>query len=475
MASTQQTNAPAQISSPSTDLDPAIWSGLPNEILFLIITESNAATQKSWACTCSAFSTHACSKIWHTVRLHGIDLNKYSLRNEPLRYLDEEPGQPLAWDGIIRQLIHNPIRSLRGSRLTEDLPSKPKKGKGKKEPPTWGPPVPGSHVRVLEIDNRIRPAREDALALGLSSLLRWLPYIRALLYDGQLLPQRLSMMATAQNLRKLCIRVTRDVCKRPDGSYPPGSFWLDRTLDFSSLLSLTNLQSLLVGRLKLQEAKSLAEVVSAMKLKFFTTSSRGWIKQDGNRRLYPTVRDSASPLLLFLHYLSNAGGFPATVTSLSLIDEFHTKTSALFQFIYRAITPCEELTHLGAVFRLDVDAARALQDIGLRPFPARHIFADWRHLACDEEVVVKVMERGPSGRLQEKDESTSEIQIKNLANTIDGIVASKENLGAATTAQSQNNSRMSMISLLFVRNAKLPRHKIVVYSSKDVGSRSTPW
>ena len=395
------------------------------------------------------------------MHLFGSDFDTFSLRDRA-----RPPGTELDWNGIIRRLYLNPARSsylTPSSRLSEMLHKKTKKGK-KEAAAAWGPPVPASHVKMLEIDDRFKRAREDSLNMTMGLLLQGLPEIRTLMYDGPLSVLSFSSITNPQFLRRLMIRFTKEIAKRPDGEYPPGSFWVDPTLNFKFLSSLPNLEVLVVGRLRLGEARSLAEILPTLKLKYFQVSTRGWIKCDGNEHTYSTIRGRASPLLLFLHFLTNAGGFPATLTGINLFEEFHTKINALFQFTSRAIMPCKGLMNLRVTFALDNVAFDTLvYRFGLRHYPKRHGLPDWGHLAGEEEVVIRAEDQNPAATFQGSDGPLGEVRIRNLAKTVDDIVAARESLWD-TAIPPEPAARMRIFTMEFVRNTDLPQHQIAVYS-----------
>ena len=59
-------------------MDPMIWSETPQDVLFLIIEQSDRATQIKWSPTCRVFYNYSCPRIWSDLDISPFDVDGYA-------------------------------------------------------------------------------------------------------------------------------------------------------------------------------------------------------------------------------------------------------------------------------------------------------------------------------------------------------------------------------------------------------------
>ena len=275
--------------SKMAELDPGLWSKLPQEILLSIIDKSNKATLVGWSETCQTYHTYAQVRVWE------------------------------------RLLVEYGPRKDRTS-LNLDL---------EKAPPA------GSPVKHITIDFR-DPAEFPTLtkykrsrALSEISLIncRW-PTITSLDFRGPLNGLPWQDIIAFQNLRELKIRMGE--VSRPASPYD--SMCTIRTTDrstmdsrilpstppflrgFERLPNLEWLQSLCVGKLTQGESTALARGIETLKLKSLEVSALDY-SNPWQQELPPAPDtidpyETDSPVLSLLWFICNPDPSRATLESL---------------------------------------------------------------------------------------------------------------------------------------------------------------
>ena len=403
-------------------LDPWIWGRIPDDILFIIISYLDTKSQKQWAQVSQTFYSYACSRIWDTIRLKGSYFDAYVALGER-----KEPMSAVPSDGIIHFLIHNPFRpnpslifgGLRDFRASQDLELMQHLQKSIRIP-LLELPLPSSHVKRLRIDNRALRCRRDSLDSVLPVLLKCFPSLLEFSYDGPLLQTTLTAFLSIQSLERLDIRYSVGEYRLSVASDPTP--WRIAPLNFGVLGSgLRDLRKLVIGRFQQEEARTLAEVVSSLKLEVLVVDCDRCTMGHGKTASY-TLLTSTSPLVVFMQYLSMNGGFPSTLRILRLLDGLHNNSWPVFQLIAKTIQACSRLEEWCVQLITNVAACN---EVGLQPTPTRLELQSWRSFASDEQLEVVVQYRSPSRELRMMglfpDCGTK--PITNLGKTLDDLAA----------------------------------------------------
>jgi len=435
------------------NLDPSIWSGLSTDILLNIISQSDTVSQKQWAHVSRICRSHAYGEIWRTVRISGPSIDNYTSHSVDGQ---TDAQQRNVWAGVVGLLIHAPSRYNAYPDITV--------------PRNDSLPLPSSYVKGLEINNFWHSCQPDALKYCLPSLLEQLPRLERLSYDGVLLPGTLHEMVLVGGLKTLILRINSLAHDMSHGPLPTGfptGIW-DEPLDFGMLMGLSNLQSLVVGRLSGPEAQTLASVVPALRLTDCHISSTGWVANNGGRRSIAVSRTSPSPVTTFLDCLSTKGGFPSTLLRLRLDEMYRTTIFSLFQLVASTIQPCGDLTALKVTFVSDIVTWKILNTMGLRPSPRVIGLQDWQDLLRDEVLNVRTYYRSLSGELRctEPLPGPANGPVKSLARTVDDMIAAQHRFWATPRAH-QAGPRELIATLHFSRNVGLAKHSLTVYPGED--------
>ena len=371
------------------DLDPATWQGLPYDIIFNIINHLDVSNQITWSSVARDFFPYASSKIWAKLRISSADLEAYADRGTIHELLPSKAHFILFL--VNRAFRTNPSLLFNGLRTLDDPLHmyRPAATDNKFINIAQLPaPLPGHYVRSLTFG----PFRGSRLKAPTSTVLyalsKNLPNVEECVVEGRLYTYFFAHVLDFKTLTRLDIRADPRDEIVDNLATNPISFLV---MDFGRLVTLERLTSLKIGCLLLQEAKTLAESVSILKLKTLEIScsrtgydddQRGWIYQP---------KTAKSPLIRFLVEIqystsgtktSEIRGFPRTLEKLLLRDDWHHNIQNLHQNISAAIVPCEDLKTLTVSSLTDSRPARHLRYLPFYGGGMSLGLETWQQLTC---------------------------------------------------------------------------------------------
>ena len=423
------------------ELDPAIWSKAPHDILLKIIEHSDPSTQTSWSCTSRNIFLDASSIIWNSLCLRSSDIKGY---------ISTVSGQrsPNRADGIVHFLLES---AYRRHNLWDHVFAKDRTGgvfiyrpNGVEKYCDYQQLIatlPVSHVKYLEVDHQgfdiAHPiANRNQMDLTLRTLLKRLPKLRSLKYVGPFSDRTLAAIIPVHSLRELQVRNSKVVVEMPTNTSRFFNMrWIDLAQDWSVLADLKGLQSLEVGRLMREEAAGLAQGIAALPLRRLHVSSWGWEYKDWDPST--TVRPSTytSALVMFLDALMEAdlqndhahGGLPSTMVHLVLIDKYYSCIPSLHQLLATAISPCAKLETLSITICVNGRCYENISKMGLPAYNRIIGLGSWQQLSCDEEMTLLHQYRGPSSEILQTNPYPR--PLRNIVKTLDQIVAAAKGSG----------------------------------------------
>ena len=294
-------------------------------------------------------------------------------------------------------------------------------------------PLPGHHVRHLEIDNSRNLCSQHDLESLLPLSLGRLRNLISCTYQGPLSPTILAAIIWVNGLKCLEIRSGNQVLNR---SISQGSLqipWIDRYLDFEVLVTLRNLRILRIGRLMNDEASGLARAVGSLPLEKLELDCWGWQYEEGFNWWIRDLDRLVSPLVSFLSALMRLEptdrrlrrGFPCTMKGVRLYDAYHIRTLHFHRLVANAIVPCKNLEWLGLGIRTTRTCGKILDQLDLPASPRVISLHSWRQLSCEVVLHPLYLYKSPSGEPR----STAPLpepgapQVRNILRTLEEVVA----------------------------------------------------
>ncbi|KAL8951494.1 MAG: hypothetical protein Q9183_007455, partial [Haloplaca sp. 2 TL-2023] len=237
-------------------MDSSLWARLPQEILCLVVEYCDHRTQVNWSCTSHLFYEVATNQLWKSITITAEEiitpcLGKQSLwRSLQSRLLRRDHG------AILHFLVNDALRQ-RSTRRAIGFPDI--HGQTAK--------LPASRIKTLDLDCRFQ--NDNTVSSGafdgrrspesaLKRLFSAMPNLQACSTEGFLFPEIMECIIQENRLRALRVRsewqyVSQEFVRR----FPHP----DLLLDFSNVALLTQLRSLVIGRLAPVEIRGLAVAV----------------------------------------------------------------------------------------------------------------------------------------------------------------------------------------------------------------------
>ena len=343
-------------------LEPAIWQGLPHDIIFNIIDHLDVSDRISWSCVSRDFFSYTTSKIWSRLSISSTNLEAHALRGT----FDYRNILPFKAHLILFLVNHafrlNPSLIFSGLRSLDDPLHmyRPNAMDNKFINIAQLPaPLPGHLVKSLKLGPFTGQRQKAPTSTVLYTLSKHLPNVEECVVEGRLYTYFLAHVLAFKNLTHLDFRSDLKDEIIDTHTTNPISFLL---LNFGRLTTLKRLSSLKIGCLLLQEAKSLAESVSALRLKTLDISCSRTGYDDRDKKWIYEPKTANSPLIRFLVEIQGSQsedmdpetkGFPDTLQKLLLRDDWHQNIQNLHQHISAAIAPCQDLNSLTISNRID--------------------------------------------------------------------------------------------------------------------------
>ncbi|KAI4251349.1 MAG: hypothetical protein L6R42_008417, partial [Xanthoria sp. 1 TBL-2021] len=290
-------------SSSATALSP-VWSGMPRELVCMVVERSDRETLRNWSRTSKFYYNIAADIIW----------NSFAVR-------DPKPGR--AWYRI--------------DALRSKLRFQTKSPAQRVKTFTYFATQDGSNFDAV-IERRLATR-------CMTDALKYMPNLQLVALEGHVHPDGFDALTQNKQLQKLRLRLCseylrfdNDAPEEPSCSY---------TLNFAPLAGITSLRALLVGRLTPREAPGLALAVRGLlQLLKLQLSAAPPADTEDPRGSYAGTDNDNSPIQIFLE----------TVLSKPTASKRHlplSLTHIQFQDIYRPFRSSKKDLVLAAI-RSDV-------------------------------------------------------------------------------------------------------------------------
>ena len=321
------------------DLDPSVWSGLPEDILCVIIENSDVQSQVTWSCTNHRFYDFASTLLW----------TELSIKRDTPRV--KPPS------GRCRFIMNI---KRKGQRVTGSRASKTHDF-----PLIWGRPalLPLQRVRGVCVDLTCMGLDDytilpnQVLLKYVDSVLSQLPGLVSFSFDGPFRAKTLRNIAKITSLEHLELRTLDAYSGRGEyynyanRIYLP---WKQMDIDFSSIAKLRKLKVLKIGHLVNGEARQLAQGIRGLNLTSLEVSASSWTEGGRDRYLSTVGREASSPIANLVAVLEygdteadlHQGSFPTTLRSLLLRDLYHYYELSEWEMLWASTQPCRDLSDI---------------------------------------------------------------------------------------------------------------------------------
>ncbi|KAI4269874.1 MAG: hypothetical protein LQ337_007032 [Flavoplaca oasis] len=338
-------------SSSATELS-RVWSGMPCELVCMVVERSDRETLYNWTHTSKFYYNVAADVIW-----------------ESFEVCDPKPSK--AWYRI------NALRPK--LRFQAKLPAER---------------VKKFIFYASQADSRPPFALERRFATHcMMYALRLLPNLQHLALEGDVHPNGFSAIRQYKNLTTLELRLSFQFLPFDDGDLEEPS--CSYTLNFAPLAGLAHLHSLMIGRLTPREAPGLAIAVQNLPLVNLKVSAMPPAGSDDPRNSYAGTEIESSPIQSFLEKVLAAeegvtGHLPLSLQDIDIEDFYRPFTSSNENLLLETIGPAKP-TKLKLRIRATTQLVhffRHTQLPGLTSFDVcgcRHILPDaaWKALGLN--------------------------------------------------------------------------------------------
>ena len=321
------------------DLNPSLWSGLSEDVLCVIIENSDVQSQVTWSCTNHRFYEFASTLLW----------TELSIKRDTPQV--KPPSKRCRFIANIKRQGQGVIGSL--ASTTHDFPL------------IRGRPalLPLQRVRRVCVnltcmginDYTILP--NQVLLKYIDSVLLRLPSLVSFSFDGPFRAKTLRNLVKIRNLELLELRTLDAYSGRGEyynyanRIYLP---WKEMDIDFSCIAKLKKLRILKIGHLVNGEARRLAQGLRRLNLTGLEVSASSWT-EGGRDRYLPTVgKETPSPIANLVDALESGdteadlhvGSFPTTLRSLLLRDLYHYYELSEWETLWASTQACRDLSDI---------------------------------------------------------------------------------------------------------------------------------